>query len=108
LISANPRLFSGRKRLRPSAIASHHVDHLVMSEHRIATRHRILKAGTIEFSGDAIPCTVRNISETGAALEINSPLWFPDRFTLSITSDGLRRHCHIVWRKEKRIGVAFD
>jgi len=79
-----------------------------MSEHRIATRHRILKAGTIEFSGDAIACTVRNISETGAAIEINSPLWFPDRFTLNITSDGLRRLCHIVWRKEKRVGVAFE
>ena len=79
-----------------------------MSEHRIATRHRILKAGTIEFSGDAISCTVRNISDTGAAVEINSPLWFPDRFTLSITSDGLRRPCHIVWRKEKLIGVAFE
>jgi hypothetical protein len=90
------------------AIRSHHADYLVMSEHRIATRHRILKAGTIEFSGDAIPCTVRNISETGAALEINSPLWFPDQFTLSITSDGLRKPCHIVWRREKRIGIAFD
>ena len=79
-----------------------------MSEHRIATRHRILKAGTIEFSGDAIPCTVRNISETGAALEINSPLWFPDHFTLCIHTDGVRKPCHIVWRREKRIGVAFD
>ena len=79
-----------------------------MSEHRIATRHRILKAGTIEFSGDGLACTVRNISETGAALEINSPLWFPDRFTLNIMSDALRKPCHIVWRKEKRIGVAFD
>jgi hypothetical protein len=78
-----------------------------MSEHRIAPRHRILKAGTIEFSGDTIPCTVRNISETGAALEINSPLWFPDRFTLGITSDGMRKACHVVWRKDKRIGVAF-
>ena len=90
------------------AIRSHQADYLVMSEHRIATRHRILKAGTIEFSGDAIACTVRNISETGAALEINSPLWFPDHFTLSINSDGLRKSCHIVWRREKRIGVAFD
>ena len=79
-----------------------------MVESRRQARQRVLKAGTIEFSGDAIPCTVRNISETGAALEINSPLWFPDRFTLSITSDRLSRPCHIVWRREKRIGVAFD
>ena len=77
-------------------------------EQRIAPRHRVLKAGTIEFSGDALPCTVRNLSATGAALEINTPLWFPDRFVLVIASEGLRKACHIVWRREKRIGIAFD
>jgi hypothetical protein len=77
-------------------------------EHRHARRSRIFKAGTIEFSGNAIPCTVRNLSASGAALEINSPLWFPDRFTLAIASDGSRRACRIVWRNEKRIGVAFE
>jgi len=75
---------------------------------RIAPRHRVLKAGTIEFSGEAVPCRVRNISATGAALDIISPLWFPDRFTLCIPSDGLCKACHIVWRKDKRIGIAFD
>jgi hypothetical protein len=30
----------------------------------------VLKAGTIEFGGGAIDCTVRNVSETGAALEV--------------------------------------
>ena len=84
------------------------VDRTPMENHRIAPRHRILKAGTIEFSGDALPCTVRNISATGAAVEIISPLWFPDRFMLCIQSDGLRKACHIVWRKDKRIGIAFD
>jgi hypothetical protein len=79
-----------------------------MEEQRIAPRHRVLKAGTIEFGGDALPCTVRNLSATGAALEINSPLWFPDRFVLAVASEGLRKPCHIVWRKEKRIGIAFD
>jgi hypothetical protein len=49
--------------------------------HRIAPRLRVLKAGTISFAGGAIDCTVRNISETGAKLEVASPLYFPDRFT---------------------------
>jgi hypothetical protein len=77
-------------------------------EHRRAQRFRVFKAGTIEFSGNAIPCTIRNLSASGAALEVNSPLWFPDRFTLAIASDSSQRTCHIVWRKEKRIGVAFE
>jgi len=79
-----------------------------MDEHRVAARHRVLKAGTISFGGDGIDCTVRNLSETGAALEVVTPLFIPDRFTLTIPTDQLRRHCHIVWRKEKRMGVAFD
>lgn len=79
-----------------------------MDEHRSAPRHRILKAGTIEFGGGAIDCTVKNVSESGAALEVVSPLFIPDRFTLYMPSDQLKRACHIVWRREKRIGVEFD
>jgi len=43
-----------------------------MVETRIATRHRVLKAAMIEFGGDAINCTVRNLSTTGALLEVSS------------------------------------
>jgi len=79
-----------------------------MDEHRVAARHRVLKAGTISFGGGGIDCTVRNLSETGAALEVVTPLFIPDRFTLIVPTDQLKRPCHIVWRKEKRMGVAFD
>ena len=79
-----------------------------MDEHRVAARHRVLKAGTISFGGDGIDCTVRNLSETGAALEVITPLFIPDRFTLIVPTDQLKRPCHVVWRREKRIGVAFD
>jgi PilZ domain len=77
-----------------------------MDESRIAARHRVLKSGTIEFGGGAIDCTVRNVSATGAALEVSSPFGIPTQFTL--VSDGQHLPCHIVWRKENRIGVAFD
>jgi PilZ domain len=79
-----------------------------MNEQRRAPRHRVYKAGTIEFSGSAIPCLVRNLSASGAAIEVNTPLWFPDSFSLEIAGDGTRRLCQIVWRSEKRIGVAFE
>ena len=79
-----------------------------MDESRIAARHRVLKAGTISFGGSAIDCTVRNLSETGAAIEVVTPLFIPDRFTLIIPSDQTKRPCHIVWRRERRIGLAFD
>lgn len=79
-----------------------------MAESRIAPRQRVLKAGTIEFGGGAIDCTVRNFSATGAALDVASPLGIPAQFTLVLPADGLHRPCHVVWLKERRIGVAFD
>jgi hypothetical protein len=77
-------------------------------ERRIVPRRRILKGGSISFGGGAIDCTVRNISDAGATLEVVTPLFIPDRFKLIIQSDGLNRPCHIVWRKERRMGIAFD
>jgi hypothetical protein len=59
-----------------------------------------LRASSIEFGGDAIDCIVRNISETGAALEALSPLYIPDRFTLFVQADQLKRRCRVVWRKK--------
>jgi hypothetical protein len=79
-----------------------------MSKPRAAPRHRVLKAGTIEFGGGAIDCIVRNLSNTGAALDVTSPIGIPDRFTLVLPTDGLHMPCHVVWRKQRRLGVAFD
>ena len=79
-----------------------------MEEHRAIPRHRVLKAAVIEFGGGAIDCTIRNMSDAGAALDVASPVGIPDRFGLILPADGQRLPCHVVWRKEKRIGVAFD
>lgn len=78
-----------------------------MDERRSKARHRVLKAGTIEFGGGAISCTVRNFSDTGAALDVTSPVGIPEHFTLFIQADGIHLACTVVWRKEKRIGVRF-
>jgi hypothetical protein len=74
---------------------------------RGAPRHRVLKAGAIELGGGAINCTVRNLSKTGAALDVPTPVGIPDDFTLVIASDELRFVCRVVWRRAGRIGVRF-
>lgn len=76
-------------------------------EKRVTQRHRVLKAGTIEFSGGAIDCTIRNLSGTGAALDVISPVGIPERFRLVRLADHASHDCRVVWRKAKRIGVAF-
>ena len=79
-----------------------------MVENRIAARHRVMKVAKIEFGATAIDCTVRDLSLTGAAIEVPNQTGIPERFTLVMTEDGLRLPCQVVWRKEFRIGVAFD
>jgi hypothetical protein len=53
-----------------------------MVETRIAPRYRVFKAAKIEFGGSAIDCTVRDLSTTGAALEVSSQIGIPAKFTL--------------------------
>ena len=36
-----------------------------------------------------------------------SPMGIPDDFTLVIGNDHIQHACHVAWRKDKRIGVAF-
>ncbi len=80
-----------------------------MIEKRAAPRHRVLKHGTLAFGGGGgVDCMVRNISNSGARLDIANPVGLPASFTLVIQTDHFMRRCHPVWSSENRIGVAFD
>jgi len=80
-----------------------------MADGRKAPRHRVLKAGTISFGGGGgITCTVRNLSDTGAALDVTTPVGIPDSFVLVLDTEDAQRPCRVVWRKEKRIGIVFE
>lgn len=80
-----------------------------MNERRKILRHRVLKAGKIAFNrGAVIDCTVRNLSKSGARLDVASQFGVPDQFVLLIEREGLRYSCHVEWRKENQIGVSFQ
>jgi hypothetical protein len=51
-----------------------------MVETRIAPRHRVLKAAKIAFGGGTIDCTIRDLSITGAALEVSNQGGIPAQF----------------------------
>lgn len=79
-----------------------------MAEHRRSPRLRTLKGGSILFgTAAAIDCIIRNMSKTGAALEVESLVGIPDDFTLLIKPELIKRNCRVVWRFAKRIGVHF-
>lgn len=75
---------------------------------RIAPRHQVRKAGTLEFGGRAFSCMVRDLSTVGAALDVPAASRIPDHFTLTIPTDGLYLRCCAVWREGMRIGVEFN
>jgi hypothetical protein len=80
-----------------------------MIEKRTAPRHRVFKRGTLAFGGGgAVDCMVRNISSSGARLDIAIPVGLPPTFTLVIQTDQFMRRCRPVWSNDNRFGVAFD
>jgi hypothetical protein len=79
-----------------------------MSENRRSARLRTYKGGSIIFGvAAAIDCIIRNMSETGAALEVDNPVGVPNEFTLLIKPEFVKRNCQVIWRSAKRIGVQF-
>lgn len=80
-----------------------------MSDMRHSPRLRTFKGGSIIFGvAAAIDCVIRNMSETGAALEVESPVGIPDEFTLLTKPEFVKRNCRVAWRSAMRIGVQFQ
>ena len=77
-------------------------------ERRAVPRKPVLMSGAIQFAGGAINCLVRDMTISGAALDVADPHDIPERFNLVFKADSTHIPCHVVWRQEERIGVAFD
>ena len=76
-------------------------------EHRRSQRQRTFKGVAISFaSAPSIECIIRNLSETGACLEVPGSV-VPDSFTLIIKPELLKRTCQVVWRTDRRIGELY-
>ena len=77
-----------------------------VTDRRGSPRRKVLKNGrTCWLNGDSIECSVRNLSETGAQLEVRGPV--PNTFGLVIDCDRYRRTCQVIWRDGGRLGVKF-
>jgi hypothetical protein len=78
-----------------------------MTERRRSPRRPIHQAATILFDHRHVRrCTIRDVSEGGAGLELASMLDVPDTFDL--IWDQNARTCQVVWREGNRLGVRFD
>ncbi len=53
-----------------------------------------------------VPCTISDVSATGAGLTTDHMDMLPDEFDLALNADIMRK-CQVVWRKENQVGVKF-
>jgi PilZ domain len=81
-----------------------------MNELRAIRRNRILRGGKILLNNkhSVIDCSVRNLSDDGACLQVASIAGIPRAFDLLIDGDGASRPCELVWQSANRIGVSFQ
>lgn len=95
------------RRLAPGGATLSFEDRRVaVADRRISPRMRTLKGGRIVWHpGASADCIVRNLSETGACLEVHTPV--PHVFELFLDGEKSHRLCNVVWWKENRIGVKF-
>lgn len=82
-----------------------------MSEEKRKKPRRPLRyPGTIDTEGELSrrPCSVDDVSETGARITTEHSFDTPDICTLYLSADrSVARQCKVVWRSEKQIGVEF-
>lgn len=76
-------------------------------EKRKAVRRKVFKTGKIYFGKSSEVCTVRDMSATGASIELANPATVPDTFTLVLEMESASRPCSAVWRRDRQLGVRF-
>jgi PAS domain-containing protein len=81
-----------------------------MEDRRQQHRHRTLKAGKIVFNNkrSMFDCLVRNLSQSGACLQINSSIDIPHKFELQLDGESAGRQCQLVWATDTRAGIEFS
>lgn len=77
------------------------------SEKPKAARRTVMKTGRIRFGKVTENCTVRDMSATGASIEVADPMNVPDRFSLVLEMESSARKCAVMWRRERQLGVTF-
>ena len=78
---------------------------------RKSPRRNIFQIGKV-YNPDGTPlveCILRDISATGAKLELREDMSLPKSFMLALTRDGIvRRPCETVWQLSIVAGVRFS
>jgi hypothetical protein len=74
-------------------------------ERRNSTRHQVEVRSMIELK-TPVPCTLADVSNTGARVQVRDPSKLPEQFILNMNHE-VRRWCRVQWRTQDEVGVVF-
>lgn len=80
----------------------------VRLEKRLAPRRNTMIIATIVYNGGVMrtDCVIRNLSDTGAKLEVPTVKAIPQSFELIVSGHRPQR-CIVMWRSLRELGVQF-
>ncbi|RZL83905.1 MAG: PAS domain S-box protein [Sphingomonas sp.] len=78
-----------------------------MEERRNERRTRVLLPASIHVPGSCIACSIRDLSDGGARLHIRMHAQVPERFELTVDSDGRKFSCEVRQRSGASVNVQF-
>src|SRR4051794_29867570 len=80
------------------------------AEKRSAPRTRSFLKGKAIFNNrqSTLDCLIRDISSTGARLEVSNAVLLPDAFDLYVAQKDATMRARITWRRDGEIGVEFE
>ncbi len=78
-----------------------------MENRRATSRVRMLKSGKILLGKATVPCTVRNLSDGGACLQVQSTYGLPSAFDFAV-DDKPPRACKVIWLDATTLRVRFQ
>jgi hypothetical protein len=79
-----------------------------MEEKRRHPRTEVDEPAYVSSGGSVMRCMVRNISAEGAAIDVENPVFVPQRFRLVMAKDpSVVYACRIAWIQKNRIGLTF-
>ena len=83
---------------------------LEIAEKRSKLRRRVLKDGkaVIQPPTGMVDVKIRDLSESGAKLEISATMTLPEKFDLIFVSEELSIPSELMWRRGNFAGVHFS
>ena len=80
---------------------------MLKERHSVRSKSLLRASVLLEKGHVAFDCLVRDISSSGAKLEIDPRFILPQHFELDVPQRSTVFHCDVQWRRGKFVGVRF-